>query len=295
MIAVRLLLTGLALLFLSQPMPAAAQAPVVEEVVTIPVTLNHPEMGEVRHPMVVTVFRDPAASARSPFLVLLHGRATTAEDRARFGRARYGANSAYFVGLGFVVLVPTRIGYGVTGGPDLEDSGACGTKRYGPGYQAAADQALAVAAFARRRPEVDPARGLVVGQSFGGMTAVAVAARGDAAQLGLRAAVNFAGGGGGRPETAPWLPCGPVELRELFASYGRAARLPSLWLYAENDRFFGPHLPRSWFSAYATNPAVPARFVPLPAISGDGHASFTRNPDAWRTPVETFLREAGLR
>lgn len=222
--------------------------------------------------------------------MLLHGREVTAAGRAGLGSVRYTGNSRYFVSLGFAVFVPTRIGYGVTGGPDLEETGTCNGKNYPPGYDAAAQLTAQVIAHARRLPYVDADRGIVVGQSFGGTTAITLAAQ---PPPGLRATVNFAGGGGGNPDQRPGQPCRPDLLQALFAGYGRTARLPSLWLYSANDRFMGPTFPRRWFDAFVAAGGN-GRFVALPAHGDDGHSSFTRNPDAWRPPFEAFLSETGF-
>jgi dienelactone hydrolase len=266
-----------------------AGAAIVEELVRVPVVVRHEILGEVRHELPVTVFRDDARP-RAPFVVLGHGRATSATANAALGQARYTANSRYLVSLGFAVFVPTRIGYGIAGGQDLEYSGECAAKRYAPGYDAAAQQTRAVVAYARGRPDIDPGRGLVMGQSYGGATAIAVAA--DPPE-GVRAAVNFAGGGGGRPSTHPGQPCSPMAMERLFGGYGATARIPTLWLYAPNDRYMGERHPRAWFEAFL-RAGGRGRFVALPEHGEDGHSSFTRNPGAWRPAFEAFLREAGL-
>jgi dienelactone hydrolase len=266
-----------------------AGAAIVEELVRVPVVVRHEILGEVRHELPVTVFRDDARP-RAPFVVLGHGRATSATANAALGQARYTANSRYLVSLGFAVFVPTRIGYGIAGGQDLEYSGECAAKRYAPGYDAAAQQTRAVVAYARGRPDIDPGRGLVMGQSCGGATAIAVAA--DPPE-GVRAAVNFAGGGGGRPSTHPGQPCSPMAMERLFGGYGATARIPTLWLYAPNDRYMGERHPRAWFEAFL-RAGGRGRFVALPEHGEDGHSSFTRNPGAWRPAFEAFLREAGL-
>jgi dienelactone hydrolase len=141
---------------------------------------------------------------------------------------------------------------------------------------------------------VDARRGLAVGQSFGGTTAIALAAK---APPGIVATVNFAGGGGGNPVTQPERPCLPERLAALFASYGASARMPTLWIYAENDRYFGPKLPREWFDAYRAKGGT-GEFVLLPkmdpTLGDDGHASFTRNRSAWQPHFEAFLKKTGF-
>ena len=189
-----------------------AQARTIEEAVEVTVTVKNMYGKESTQPIKVTVFRDTARK-RSPFLVLNHGRAVDPVDFVKLGRVKYSANSKYFVAKGFAVFVPTRVGYGVSGGDDVEYSGACQTKNYPPAYEAAAQQTLKVIEYARGLPYVDPQRGIVVGQSFGGTTSIAVAAK---AAPGVIAAVNFAGGGGGNPDTRPQDPCRADLIERLF-------------------------------------------------------------------------------
>jgi dienelactone hydrolase len=268
---------------------AAAHAAVVEEVVQLPVSIKDAAGGERRYDMTLTVFRDDARD-KSPFLILNHGRAGTAAARARLGRARYRANSGYFVDRGFAVFVPTRLGYGVSGGPDLEDSGPCERRDFAPGFEAAADQSAAVIDYAKAQAFVDPNRGLLVGQSYGGATTLAIMARNIEGILG---GINFAGGSGGRPERRPGDPCSPAELGRVLAGYGASIRRPTLWLYAQNDLYWGPSQPRRWFEGFRAAGGAGA-FVRLPAYGSDGHASFVAHPSAWRPHVEGFMSSLGL-
>jgi dienelactone hydrolase len=268
--------------------PPMAQAAVVEEVITAPVSLNTIYGGHHQE-IVVTVFRDDQRQA-SPYLVLNHGRVSNEKQRMKQGRQRYSEISRYFVSLGVSVLVPTRIGYGVTGGPDVEYSGPCADKDYAPGYDAAADEVEAVLRRVRTLPSVDLSSGIVVGTSFGGMTAIKLSTR---SLPGLAAAVNFSGGVGGNPKTHPQNPCGADRLDDLYRSYGAAAKVPSLWLYSPNDRFWGPRLPRQWFRSF-TAAGGQAEFVELPRFGEDGHKSFAGNSSAWKPAFERFLRKIGF-
>jgi dienelactone hydrolase len=271
------------------PAATPTRARVSEEQLRVPVRVADARGLEVTREIVVTVFHDRAGRQPYPLLVLNHGRAVNAAGRAALGRARYSVASQWFAGLGFLVAVPTRIGYGVTGGEDVEDSGACDRKTYEPVYAAAAEQTLAVIRALRARADVAKDRTVIVGQSFGGATAIALAARNPA---GVQAAVNFAGGGGGNPRTRPQRPCGPHLLERMFASYGASARVPTLWVYTENDMYFGPQHPRQWFSAYRAA-GGPGEFHLFPPNGEDGHALFTRAPEVWQPTVLAFLRAHG--
>lgn len=266
-----------------------AQAAIVEDVIDVPVQVSNMYGREFAQTIKVTVFHD-TDRARSPYLVLHHGRPTSAAEMAKVPRFRYSQASRYFVSLGFTVLVPTRVGYGESGGPDVEDSGHCEARAYEPAYAAAAAQTLAAVAAARQLPHVDTTRGIVVGQSFGGATAIALAA----SELpGLQGAVNFAGGGGGNPDTRPERPCSPHKMKALFAHHGARAHVPTLWLYSVNDRFWGPDLPRDWFEAFRAQGGS-GQFVALPPYQDNGHGIFTGNPAAWQPAFEAFVRSLGF-
>jgi pimeloyl-ACP methyl ester carboxylesterase len=105
------------LIMLSAPL---ANSEIVEEIITLPVLVKNIYGGEFKQEIVVTIFRENSR-AKSPWLVLNHGRPSS--GALQMGRQRYSQNSKYFVEKGFLVLVPTRVGYGPSGGPDVEYSG----------------------------------------------------------------------------------------------------------------------------------------------------------------------------
>lgn len=259
-------------------------AAIVETTVEIPVEVSDDIGPLARQPIKVMIVRDDARP-RAPFMILNHGRAGESAQRAALKPEGYGANARYFVGAGYAVFIPVRVGYGASGGPDVEFSGRCESKNYRRAYEAGAAQIVAVVDYAKAQPYIDPARGVVAGQSFGGTISIAIAARNIP---GVLAALNFAGGGGGRPATHPEQPCGADRLAQLFGTYGTTARIPTLWLYSTNDKFWGQAIPRTWHSAFVDAGGT-GTFVTLPPYKTDGHGSFTRARDAWRPAVETFL------
>jgi dienelactone hydrolase len=141
----------------------------------------------------------------------------------------------------------------------------------------------------RARPDVAPDRAVIVGQSFGGATAVAVAAMNAP---GVQAAVNFAGGGGGRPDTHPGDPCSPDTMKKMLAGYGATAKPPVLWIYAENDQYWGPDLPKEWFEAFRAAGGT-GEYTRFPPHGKDGHSFFTAAPALWEARVLEFLRANG--
>lgn len=268
-----------------------ASARVIETQADVPVSVKDTYGKTVERAIKLTLFIDDKTPAPRPIIVINHGRAVTAQERADLGRARYSEASKYFAQLGFLVAVPTRVGYGVTGGDDVEDSGHCESKRYTAGYLAAAQQTqAALAAVIATRSDVLRDRTVVLGQSYGGTTAAAVASLN---LPGVVAAINFAGGGGGNPKTQPRRPCGTPQLERLFRNYGETARTPMLWVYTENDQYFGAEYPKAWFKAYQSHGA-PAQMVQFPPHGEDGHRLFTAFPAVWQPVVHEFLRQQGF-
>jgi dienelactone hydrolase len=280
-------LLAVALVTLLAPSLSAASE-IIEQTIEVPVQVQPRDGPEVRQNIAVTIVREATADRR-PFLVLLHGRGTSPAERTAMGLKTYPANSRYFASKGFVVLVPTRVGYGVSRGPDVEYTGTCQSKHFVDGAAVAVVETRQVLRYAERLAYVDPDHGIVVGESFGGLVAIAIAA--DDIR-GVVAAVNISGGDGGNVRTRIDEPCRPDQMRETFARYGSANRLPTLWMYSANDRVWGPVYPKQWFAAF-TQAGGRGQFVDLPADKNNGHYIFSRNAAAWHPAFESFL--AGLK
>jgi dienelactone hydrolase len=168
---------------------------------------------------------------------------------------RYESQARYFARKGFVVLVPTRVGYGTTGQDfDPEDSNGTGKRKdYRLIINAASTQILAAIDYGRTLPGVDGKRIVLVGQSVGGFSTVAAASQNPP---GLVVAINFAGGAGGDPDQHPGVPMEPDQLKDLYAEMGKAANVPNLnasgregyqkFLQAESPRAFAISSDHHW-------------------------------------------------
>lgn len=269
--------------------PDLAHAWVIEDDIKVPVNVTTARGKEVAHEIRVALFHENSSPTPRPLLVLNHGRAAKGADRVKVNVRDFATAARWLTGFGFIVAVPVRVGYGMTGGVDVEDSGGCNSKVYPPVYKAAAVQTLAVLEAMRRRPDAAQDRAVVMGLSFGGTTAITVAAMDPP---GVQGAINFAGGGGGNPVDRPHDPCGQPGLKRLFAGYGKTARMPTLWVYSENDRFFGPVLPREWFDAFKATGGT-GEYAAFPPFREDGHQLFSRGPEQWQPRVREFLASIG--
>ena len=262
----------------------SAFAAIIETQMRIPVSVTMRDGARVAQDVIVTRFQDDERKP-SRFMIILHGRAGSAAERAAYGRTRFTDIARDFAAQGYAVFVPTRIGYGDTGGPDIEDTGRCEAKDYAAGMNPAADQVQQLIATIRKDPTIGNSAGVIVGQSVGGLLTTVLASRNVPRVI---AYVNFAGGAGGDPKNRPDQPCGPERMTQAFAQFGSKARTPVLFLYSENDRYWGPEWPQRWFAAYR-KAGGRGRFVSLPPYGSDGHTSFMNNRAAWRASVSQFL------
>ena len=143
--------------------------------------------------------------------------------------------------------------------------------------------------YLQNMPYVNTSRGLVIGESFGGLGAIATASSDIKA---IRGVINISGGDGGSLEHLEQ-PCRPDQLRNVFAHYGATNLMPTLWMYSVNDRFWGNEYPRQWFEDFI-NAGGTGTFVSLPADKNNGHYIFTRNPPAWHPAFESFIHRLGF-
>lgn len=236
--------------------------------------------------MHATVLRPPGAGP-FPLMVMNHGSTQSAEQRLAMPMPTYHALSSWFVRRGYAVVLPQRPGHGATGGPYLEDQNGCDDADFGAAGEATAASIAAAIAYMTRQPFVRRTGVVVIGQSAGAWGALALASRNPA---GVRAVINFAGGRGGRSYDRADSNCAPDRLIDAARNFGATARVPTLWIYAENDSYFAPRLSRRLAEAFRTAGGR-VDYELVPPFGGDGH--FLAESDAsepiWSPIVERFL------
>jgi dienelactone hydrolase len=230
----------------------------------------------------------PNDSAPHPLALVVHG---TPHDHSAITPLDYYPEAQEFARRGWTAVVVLRRGFGDSGGGYAEDPGPCGpmTDYAGPTRQAVIDL-RAAAAYLATRPEVDPSRMIAIGHSTGGLSVVGLTAD---PPPNLVAAISFAGGRGhgSRP---PGEVCAPEVLVNAVAEFGKRARVPMLWVYAANDRNFGPDLARAMFRAY-TRSGGKATFILAPPYGDDGHRFFSQHAiPLWTPIVDNFLKSQNL-
>ena len=230
----------------------------------------------------------PNEPGAHPLVVLTHGTPRGHSGLSQMSPSDWLPQAREFARRGWTAVVVMRRGHGDSGGGYHEGMCACSSPCYkDAGMQSAADLRGAIE-YLSQLAEVDPSRILSVGRSAGGFANVALSAD---PPPGLVAAISFAGGHG---SSSPDEVCQPKALVKAFADFGRKSRIPMLWVYAENDHYFGPQLAQQFYRAFTAGGGN-VSFVAAPAFGADGHALFSREGIPFWTPiVDEFLRTQNL-
>ena len=240
----------------------------------------------------------PQGTGPFPVMLFSHGRDPSAARRARLAVGVSHAQLVFWLARGVAVVAPVRPGYGDPAEADVEDNGlrvddagrCVGHADFERPTVAALHAVDATLRWLRSQPWADAGHVMLVGQSVGGLVSVAAGAHSPPGVVGI---VNFAGGAGGNAEHAPGSSCSPDLVEALFADYGRTTTLPSLWIYALDDQYWGAAAPRAWHAAFARGGSA-STFVQAPALGdGDGHGLSRRSPALWGPAVDEFLARLG--
>jgi dienelactone hydrolase len=259
---------------------AAAQS-IVREELRIPMAAAGPRGLEA-------LLVRPNTAGKFPLVLLNHGAPRDAKDRPGMTPLTYVPHALEFARRGFTAIVVMRRGYGNSDGVYAESNGPCTNPDFVKSGIASTADLRAAIAHAATRPDVDATRVISVGQSAGGFATVALTA---APPQGLVAAMSFAGG---RGSSGPDQVCHDERLVEAVRAYGKTSRVPMLWVYAENDHFFGPALARRMHDAF-TDGGGKADFVAAPAYGDDGHNLFSSGGlPIWTPYVDKFLKSQNL-
>jgi dienelactone hydrolase len=240
-----------------------------------------------------TAIYRPSGAGPFPLVVIVHGKSGPTED-ARAVRPGFQNAAHWFVEHGFAVAVPLRRGYGRSQGDVADLVGTCDDLDYFATALRTARDLNAVIAFMQKQSFIIASQVVAIGHSHGAIGLFGVAYEPPPGLIGV---INFAGGTG---DWAPWIKAhlqgegricrGAEKLVESARKLGERNTLPQLWLYAENDRSFGPALAQAMFKGYSEKSRGPVSFKKMPPWSRDGHLMFMKGEaSAWAPAVGAFL------
>jgi len=227
-----------------------------------------------------TYLYTPPGQGPFPLIVLNHGKeaGTTRQPDAKFIW-----QAEKFVARGYAVLVPNREGIANSGGTYVSGCNVETSARHW------ADSVQAAIDYVRTLPYVDATKIVVIGQSQGGITTVALGERNLPGVVGI---VNFAGGN--RNDK-----CGGWEnsLVSDYKDFGADSKVPALFLYGDNDSFWGDGtLSKQFFAAYHTGNPNSTYIDEGTFADGDSHQFFHRKTGyaTWAQPLWKFFDSLGL-
>jgi dienelactone hydrolase len=224
---------------------------------------------------------------KHPLLVLTHGSARNKQDHALVSPWQQLPQALWFAQRGWVVLAVVRRGFGSSGGEEESTHGGrCPNTDYEATDAYAADSLRTAIEYSRSLPVVDGTKIMVAGVSTGGMTSVALTAN---PPRGLVAGINFAGGRGSKADHDV---CNAGDLVSTYKDHGKHSRIPMLWIYAQNDKFFWPDLAKKFDAAFKAGGGQ-NEFILAPPDGDDGHHLFS-HIEAWSDMVDAFLKEQKL-
>ena len=209
----------------------------------------------------------PSGEGPFPLAVIAHATTQNVLRRAQMPQPKYRALAAWLVARGFAVLVPERPGHGVTGGRYVEDQGGCDEADYVRAGLATAESIAEALGYMRRQVFIRQNGTLIVGHSGGGWGALALAGQNPP---GVAAIIAFSPGRGGHANDRPNQVCAPHNLVTAAAEFGKAARVPVIWLVARNDSYFSQDLSRQMAEAFRAGGAK-VDFRALPEFRSEGH------------------------
>jgi len=261
--------------------PAISQEQVVqldyrinERVMLVPAGAQH----QAR--LQTTVFR-PNGDGPFPLIIINHGKDPGAPSQQ--ARDRFYHMATAFVKRGYAVMVPMRQGFAASTGRYIDH----GCDMRANGYTQA-DDVRATLDFAREQPWIDATHIVVAGQSYGGLATMAI---GTEDLPGVRGLINFAGGLRDSSNGCDW----QGALQTAFAEYGARNKIPSLWMYGENDSLFGPELAGRLHAAFESAGGK-ARLVEYPAFKRDAHGMLASRDGekVWMADTLRFLKQVGM-
>src|SRR5580704_2443520 len=248
-------------------------------------------------PMFAYVVR-PVGDGPLPLAIMNHGVSMTPTGRSFFPLVEFRDAAKWFAQRGYLVVAPVGSGYGASAidipehgiyGPFFSKVGKCSNPNFRAPGLAVAQVDLWIIDYMAAEKRIVPNDVIVVGQSAGGWASIALSSLNPPQ---VKAIITFAAGRGGRVDGKPNNNCAPDKLVETTGEFGRTSRVPMLWIYIENDTFFGPTLSKRMHEAF-TAAGGKAEYRLLPPFGNDGHF-FIGSPDAipiWSPLVTKFLDE----
>ncbi len=216
----------------------------------------------------------PRGSGPFPAVLYNHGSDSKPGSKPELGE--------FFTNKGYVFFVPHRRGQGRSPDDSFVESLRAQKARGAIAlHETHLEDQLAALTYLKQLSQVDPHRIAVAGCSYGGIQTVLALEANAEQKLGLRAAIDFAGG------AMSWR---SSSLRERMVRAVRKATIPVLFIQAENDYDLGPSRTLAGELEQLGKPHKLLIFPPYGQTHEEGHGAFCAHAtDVWGPAVSSFL------
>jgi dipeptidyl aminopeptidase/acylaminoacyl peptidase len=216
----------------------------------------------------------PQGSGPFPTVLYNHGSEKEPGSKPALGE--------FFSSKGYLFFVPHRRGHGRSPHDSFVESlyaeGASGRIAL---HETHLEDQLAAFAYLKQRSDVDISKIAVAGCSYGGIQTVLAVEANAEQKLGLRAAIDFAGG------AMSWR---SLSLRDRLVRAIRKADIPVLFIQAENDYDLDPSRTLAAELEKLGKPHKLLIFPPYGNTHAEGHGVFcSRATSVWGSEVLSFL------
>jgi pimeloyl-ACP methyl ester carboxylesterase len=260
--------------------PATWKIPdeVVQEAYTVPVSTKSGNY------FLNSLFLKKQGDDNSPLIILSHGSPLHKRQRPKTTPESETGVALPWIDLGYSVLIVERRGYGRSREKMAESNiGDCDHRDYVKSGEAASEDLSGALKFAQDKLPINKSKVVLVGHSAGGFSSLFF---GSQNPKGVVAVVSFAGGRGSKGNNEI---CDEEHLIEAFGVIGKTSRIPTLWVYNENDKIFSPELAEKMFKHFKDAGGV-GEFKLLPPFGSDGHNFFSyTGRDQWLPIAKDFL------
>jgi carboxymethylenebutenolidase len=188
----------------------------------------------------------------------------------------------YFVSKGYVFFVPHRRSHGHSPRDSFVDSlYDQGARRVVALHEVHLEDQLAAIHYLKGLPYVDTGKIAVAGCSYGGIQTILAVEANTEKKLGLRAAIDFAGG------AITWRRS--FDLRERMLRAVKKATIPILLIQAENDYDLGPSRALAKEFERSGKPHSLLIYPPFGVTVQEGHSFCVRGTEIWGSDVLKFI------
>lgn len=219
-------------------------------------------------------------------IIMTHGRNGIFPKHNEYEAYDYRVLNQALAERGYLVMMLIRRGYGNSQGPDCEMLNTPEASA-----TAAAKDIKAAVEFMKNSPDVIKAQIIAMGQSCGGWAVLALSTM---KVEGLKGVVNISGAEvfGNVFDSITSSSGYKEKMNKSAGIFGKSCLIPSLWIYAENDRYSHVESLNRWFDSFR-KAGGKGQLVIKPKNGNEGHYIF-KEPERFIDDIINFTKEIGF-